>query len=96
MSFEDIKQSIEQDLISNGFHKENDDLIRVDVQQRQIVINGVSNVQEVKQEIKFSCIGEGSVDSTPSAGFAMYINGFNVTDLWCASLEDFKYLIQKL
>lgn len=96
MNYEDIKNNIEQDLIRQGFEREGDDLIKINIRQHQIVINGVPSVQEEKQEIKFSCIGEGYIDDQPTAGFGLYINNHNVTDLWCTSLEDFKYLLQKL
>ena len=96
MSFEEIKNSIEQDLMNNGFHKDGEDLIRIDRRQHQIVINGQPSIREEEMTIKFSCLGEGSIDDVPTAGFAMYIDNHNVTDVWCTCLEDFRYLTQKI
>lgn len=90
MSYEEIKNSIEQDLIRQGFERKGDDLVKVNVRRHQMVVNGVSSVQEEKQEIKFSCIGEGSIDDQPTAGFSLFINDHNVTDFWCTCLEDFQ------
>lgn len=96
MTYEEIKNSIEQDLINQGFNRVGEDLVRVNVQQHQIIVNGVPSVQEERQEIKFSCIGEGSIDDQATVGFSLYINNHSVTDLWCTSLDDFKYLLQRL
>lgn len=96
MNYEEIKNIIEQDLIRQGFERKGDDLIKTDTRRHQIVINGVPSVQEEKQEIKFSCIGGGLIDDQPTAGFSLFINDHNVTDLWCSSLEDFKYLLTRL
>lgn len=96
MSYEEIKNSIEQDLINQGFNRVEEDLIRTDIRQHQIIINNVPSVQEEKQEIKFVCLGEGAIDDQVSIGYALYVNSHNVTDLWCTSLEDFKYLLKTL
>lgn len=96
MNYEEIKNSIEQDLIRQGFVKQGHCLIKIDIRQHQIVINGVPSVQEEKQEVEFRYIGEGSIDERPAVGYSLYINNCNVTDLWCTNLEDFKYLLQKL
>ena len=96
MNFDEIRNSIEQDLISKGFEKNGDELIKVNVKHQQIVINGQTSVQEHKQELKFVCLGEGAIDNQASVGFGLYVDDHNVTDIWCTSLEDFNYLLNRL
>lgn len=96
MSYEEIKNIIEQDLISNGFENTDKGLTRIDVRHQQIVINGQAAIQELRQEIRFVCLGEGYIENNPTVGYAMYVDDFNVTDLWCTSLDDFKYLLKTL
>ena len=104
MSYEEIKQSIYDYLISKGFTQHDDIFIKEDERVVQtMIINGQAQQRTQKYKFTLACLGEGWIqdsnhptkeESEILIGWKLLNNDIDVGDFWFRDLEEFTNTIK--
>lgn len=104
MTYEEIKKSIYDHLISKGFTQHDDIFIKEDERVVQtMVINGQAQQRTQKYKITLACLGEGWIqdsnhptkeESEILIGWKLLNNDIDVGDFWFRDLEEFTNTIK--
>lgn len=97
MKYDELKNQIITILQENGFDV-NEDIAILNVQQKagEVVINGQRQIQTRNVEIKFECLGEGSVNEETIIGYSIYIDNNYIVDEWVGDINQFIQILKSI
>lgn len=97
MTYEELFNQTQEILINNGFNIDEDTATKIVQQQTgEVIINGQRQVQTRSVNVKFCCLGEGSIDDTPLIGYKIIINNQVIIDEWIEYPETLIKILDKL
>lgn len=97
MKYEVLKDQTITILQENGFDI-NEDIAVLAIQQKtgEVVINGQRQIQTRNVEIKFECLGEGSINEESIIGYSIYIDNNYMVDEWVSDVNQFIHILKSI
>lgn len=97
MKYDELKSQTITILQENGFDV-NEDIAILTVQQKtgEVVINSRRQIQTRNVEIKFECLGEGSINEESIIGYSIYIDNNYMIEEWISDVDQFIQILKSI